>query len=207
MRTREKGSSHESAGTKQSVRLSVLSGQQTVGREFTPCTPPTHEISLVGTAERAELHPSVARAGLGSDVLAGLAWDSGRIQGVNSLPIFSRPYGTEKWLSPPHSKNVVRRFWLANQDRLLAVIRRPHDIVCADEFGVETGIAIFQKHSDHLSEILLQLVEQLAMGVGSGKSWNIAHVKSGLGATFDNGSERSHRGEPKWLLLQSQSCL
>ena len=140
MRTREKGSSHESAGTKQSVRLSVLSGQQTVGREFTPCTPPTHEISPVGTAERAELHPSVARAGLGSDVLAGLAWDSGRIQGVNSLPIFSRPYGTEKWLSPPHSKNVVRRFWLANQDRLLAVIRRPHDIVCADEFGVETGM-------------------------------------------------------------------
>ncbi len=52
----------------------------------------------------------------------------------------------------------------------------------------------FQQHRDDLVQVLVQLVERLALGMGAGEARNEADVKAGVRTLFDDGCERSVNG-------------
>lgn len=66
------------------------------------------------------------------------------------------------------------------------------DRVSANEVGLEVRFPILKKQLDHLSEVAVQLVEALGLGVRTRPARNMADIQAGLGIPLDDGGEAAH---------------
>ena len=62
----------------------------------------------------------------------------------------------------------------------------------ADELCLQVRFAILEQHGNNFTEVFVQFVERLSLGVCAGKSGNVSDKQTGFGTPFDNGGERLH---------------
>jgi hypothetical protein len=72
------------------------------------------------------------------------------------------------------------------------------DVLHADKLGLQIWLTVFEKHGDDFLEVVVQLVERLALRVGARKAGDKSHKEICLGAAFDHGGIGSH----DWLQLR-----
>jgi hypothetical protein len=72
------------------------------------------------------------------------------------------------------------------------------DVLHADKLGLQFWLAVFEKHGDDFLEVVIHLVERLALRVGAREARDKPDKKFGLGATLNDGGIGSH----DWLRLR-----
>lgn len=81
---------------------------------------------------------------------------------------------------------------LGFQDRQAAHESGDGDILHADKLRLQNRLPILQKHGDDLAQVFGQLVQGLALGVGSRKAGDETDIDPGLRATLDHSGIDAH---------------
>ena len=65
------------------------------------------------------------------------------------------------------------------------------DELRADEFRLDVGLAVLEKHLDDFFEIRVELIEALGLGVRARESRNEADIEAGIGISLHDSRECS----------------
>ena len=76
---------------------------------------------------------------------------------------------------------------------------RDLDGLRADELGFDRWLAILKQHRDHFAEILLQLIQALALTVRARKPGNVPDIEPGFGIAPDDHRVASPEETPSWV--------
>ncbi len=74
---------------------------------------------------------------------------------------------------PQSNKN--RYYFPGLEDRDTGHSANKHRL-CADELGLQLGLAILQKHADYFPKVCVQLVQRRALAMGAGEPRHVADV-------------------------------
>ncbi len=65
----------------------------------------------------------------------------------------------------------------------------------ADKFTLKLGLAVLQQHGDNFTEVGLQFIKRLRLGMSAGKTRNVTDQQAGVGIALDDRGVIFHAGD------------
>lgn len=71
------------------------------------------------------------------------------------------------------------------ENRNIAHGLRDGDVLNPNEFGLQYGFAVFQKHCNNIMQVAVHFIQRFPLGMGAGKTGNEADEQAGLRAPLN----------------------
>jgi hypothetical protein len=129
--------------------------------------------------------------------------------------VVPRPSGWRYWMWDPRWRATMKP-WVSRRLQTSRGLRmggfdmgscRNSNALGANKLGFHLRLAVFEKHRDYFLQVELEFIKGFTLGVGSGKTGDVTHIKPGVRAAFDDsgvgfqGSEKLDVGDGDCLAV------